>query len=159
MPAGLLHITDGGIVQQRESESRSHPEGQSGASGPEISRHEERLSVTKAPHDQGAIRVRKRIDTERIEEYVPRQIEDADVEQTAANPDDSGEIETLSDGSLSVPILEEELVITKRVIVRERIIIRKRTRTEQAQVTENLRKERIEVDASPGIEIDTEASG
>ncbi len=35
---------------------------------------------------------------------------------------------------MSVPLLEEELVVTKRVVVRERIVIRKRTSTEKERI-------------------------
>lgn len=62
---------------------------------------------------------------------------------------DSGEIETLSDGAISIPILEEELVVTKRVVVRERIIVRKDTRLEHRTVNAELRRERVEAIEEP----------
>lgn len=46
-------------------------------------------------------------------------------ERAPIGEDDSGEIETLPDGSLSIPLYEEELVVTNRTILRERIIVRK----------------------------------
>jgi stress response protein YsnF len=57
---------------------------------------------------------------------------------------DSGEIETLPDGSISIPVLEEELVVTKRVIVRERIIVRRNVVTERRRIDAELRRERVE---------------
>ncbi len=71
------------------------------------------------------------------------------------NAEDSGEIETLPDGSLSIPILEEELVITKRIVVRERIIIRKRIQKEQVLVEADLRHERVSIVADPEVELRT----
>jgi uncharacterized protein (TIGR02271 family) len=44
-----------------------------------------------------------------------------------------------------VPVLEEELVVTKRVVVRERVIVRKRTTTERRRIEAELRKERVDV--------------
>jgi hypothetical protein len=56
---------------------------------------------------------------------------------------DSGEVEFLSDGSISIPVLEEELVVTKRLVVRERIIVHRDTLVEKRHITANLRKERV----------------
>lgn len=108
--------------------------------------HEEELLVDTAVRDADSVRARKRVETETVTETVPRAIEEAEVERVAANDGDSGEIETLPDGSISIPVLEEELVVTKRVVVRERIVIRKETKTEQTEVREELRKERLEIE-------------
>jgi len=123
-----------------------------------VSRHEERLHITKGVREQGAIRVHKRVETEHVKEQIPREVEEADMERTGPNPDDSGTIETLPDGSISIPILEEELVVTKRTVVRERLIIRRRTRTEQSPVEAELKRERVEVEADPDVEVETEGS-
>ena len=118
-----------------------------------LTRHEEELAVDTRRKDAGAVRARKRVETHRVDELVPRDVEHADVERTPPYEEDSGEIETLPDGSVSVPVLEEELVVTKRIVVRERILIRKRTVTEEERIDAELRKERIEVDADPGVEL------
>ena len=65
-------------------------------------------------------------------------------------PEDSGEIEYLEDGSVSIPVLEEELVVTKRTVVRERIIVRKQWITEAQRIQAELRRERVEIDAPDG---------
>ena len=111
-----------------------------------LTRHEEELVVDTREHEVGAIRARKRVETEEVEELVPRQTEYADIERVERADGDSGEIETLPDGSVSIPIFEEELVVTKRLVVRERVVIRKRTSTEQHRIEAELRKERIEID-------------
>lgn len=56
-------------------------------------------------------------------------------------------METLPDGSVSIPVLEEELVVSKRMVVRERIIIRKRTVSEEQPIEAELRRERLEIDS------------
>jgi hypothetical protein len=53
--------------------------------------------------------------SQHVEEHVPRGTEEADVERTDVSANDSGKVETLPDGSISVPVLEEELVVTKRL--------------------------------------------
>ena len=115
-------------------------------------RHEEELDIGARLEEAGVVRARKRVETEHVERLVPREYEDADVERAPAAEGDSGEIETLPDGSVSVPLLEEELVVTKRMVVRERVIIRKRTTTEQHRIEAELRKERIEIESEGDVE-------
>jgi len=45
-------------------------------------------------------------------------------------------------------VFEERLVISKEMVVRERVILRKRTVTEHERVQAELRKERVEIEAS-----------
>jgi uncharacterized protein (TIGR02271 family) len=112
-----------------------------------VVRSEEELGLEAVEREQGAARARKWVETERASEHVPRSVEHfEEVERIAPNDEDSGEIETLPDGSVSIPILEEELVIEKRTIVRERLIIRKRTETRHEHVETMLRKERVAID-------------
>jgi stress response protein YsnF len=99
--------------------------------------------------------VSKDVSVERVAECFPRNVEDIEMEHIEPNEEDSGEIETLPDGSLSIPILEEELVITKRVVVRERIIIRKQIQKEQMLVEADLRRERVSIVADPEVELRT----
>ena len=111
-----------------------------------VTRHEEELHLGTRPLEAGGVRVRKEVEGERFSDDVPYDVEHADIERTAPREDDSGEVETLSDGSISIPVLEEEVVVTKRVVVRERIVIRKATTTEHRRIEAELRKERVEVD-------------
>jgi uncharacterized protein (TIGR02271 family) len=69
---------------------------------------------------------------------------------------DSGEVETLADGSISVPIIEEEVVITKRRVVKERIIIRRGTIVESRRVDTTLRKERVVIEEEANSELEQE---
>jgi len=69
------------------------------------------------------------------------------VERVPAGEGDSGEIETLPDGSVSIPVLEEELVVNKRVVVRERIVVRKEVTSKIERVRADLRRERVELEA------------
>ena len=68
------------------------------------------------------------------------------VDFVAAGEGDSGKVETLPDGSLSIPVLEERLVVTKRTYVRERIIVSKEAVTETEHIEDVLRKEQVEVE-------------
>jgi len=118
-----------------------------------VVRHEEELEITKQTQQIGAVRVDKHVETTPVSERVERQVEHADMERVAAGEGDSGLVETLADGSVSIPVFEEELVITKRRVLRERIIVRKRVVTEQETVEADLRRERVEVDVQGDVDV------
>jgi uncharacterized protein (TIGR02271 family) len=111
-----------------------------------LTRHEERLNVTKDIEEIGSLRLRKHVESGEIDAHVPRGMEHAQIHHAPAGETDSGEIETLPDGSISVPVFEEELVISRRLIVRERIVITKQTVYQPEHITEEVRRERIEVE-------------
>jgi len=88
---------------------------------------------------------------ERIED---RLVEHAELERGTVEEGDTGEVITLPDGSISIPLFEEQLVVTKRLVVRERVILRKHTTTHEHRIDAELRREEIEIDADEGVEID-----
>jgi uncharacterized protein (TIGR02271 family) len=128
-------------------------QGTSRASGDDATllRSEEQLSVGTTDQIVGAVRARKHVDTEAVRTDVARSAEHGEFERAPANDDDSGEIETLADGSVSIPLLEERLVVRKEVFVRERVVLRKHIVTEQHEIDAELRKERIEIDADDSV--------
>lgn len=111
-----------------------------------VVRYEEELALGAQEYDAGTVRARKRVGVENVDHVEPRSIEYGDFERSAPHQTDSGEIETLEDGSISIPLFEERLVVTKELVVRERVILRKRTVTEQHRIEAELRKEQIEVE-------------
>lgn len=116
---------------------------------------EERLRVDTVTEQAGRVGIRKQVDHDHVEQAVPRGVEHAEVERTTEvdAQADSGQVETLPDGSLSIPVFEEQLVVTKRLVVRERIIVRKHTVVEEHVVSADLARERIEVDTDGGVEV------
>ena len=116
---------------------------------------EERLRVDTVTEEAGRLGLRKTVDHDHVEHVVPRGVEHAEVERTGAvDPEvDSGQVETLPDGSLSIPVFEEQLVVTKRLVVRERVVVRKHTVTEDYVVAADLARERVELDTSGDIEV------
>jgi uncharacterized protein (TIGR02271 family) len=115
----------------------------------EVTVSEERLVVGTEREQIGSARAVKHVDVEQATARVERGTEHAELERAVVDDvaADSGEVETLPDGSLSIPVFEEQLVITKRLVVRERVIIRKHTVYEEQVVTADLRRERLEVEA------------
>ena len=112
----------------------------------ELIRHEDELEIGTEIATVGRIRAEKRVEVEHVAQNVPRTVEHAEVERLPADEGDSGQIETLPDGSISIPVLEEELLVTKRTVVRERIVIRKELATEYERVEAELRRERVELE-------------
>ena len=117
----------------------------------EIIRREEELTVATETRDAGRVGVRKVVEHEEAATVVSVGTEHADLERQPPVAGDSGEVEVLPDGSISIPVFQEELVIEKRLVVRERVIVPKHTVTEDRLVEADLRRERVEVDADPEI--------
>lgn len=105
--------------------------------------HEEEASVGKRWEGVGRLRVRREVDRETVRGDFPLLRQELAQERVPAAPDDSGEIETLPDGSISIPLFEEELVVERRIVLRERVIVRKEDVTESETVEAELRRERV----------------
>jgi uncharacterized protein (TIGR02271 family) len=119
--------------------------------GPELVRSEEELRVGTRTREVGRAGIRKHVEHEHVSQVVGREVEHADTERHPAEPEDSGEVLTLEDGSISIPVFEERLVVEKRRVVTERIIVRKRTVIEEEVVEADLAKERVEIVADPEV--------
>ena len=115
----------------------------------EVVRSEEQLRVGTVTEQAGAVRARKHVDVENVSTRVERGTEHAELERTPVTDaeTDSGEVETLPDGSVSIPVFEEQIVISKRLVVRERVVLRKHTVYEEQVVSADLKRERLEVEA------------
>ena len=121
----------------------------------ELTLSEERLRVDMETERLGAARAVKRVDTETVQARVDRGTEHADTERVGVTDGetDSGQVETLPDGSVSIPVFEEQIVVTKRLVGRERVIVRKHTVYEDHVGTADLRRERLEVEGDGGAVI------
>jgi uncharacterized protein (TIGR02271 family) len=130
-----------------------------GDASPWVVRREEELELGIEARELGRVRARKEVDAETVQRVADRRIEHAAVERADAEEGDSGEVITLPDGSVSIPVFEEQLVITKRLIVRERVILRKHTTTEQHRIEAELRRERVEVTGEGGAVVEDGGDG
>ena len=120
--------------------------------GLDVVRREEELQIGRVEREVGRVRIRKLIEERPFEDVVPRGIEHAEFERVPAQEDDTGQIEQLPDGSVSIPVLEEQLVVETRVVVRERVIVRKRVEPRSQRVRADLRREVVEVEVDPQTE-------
>jgi uncharacterized protein (TIGR02271 family) len=117
-------------------------------------RHEEEVTgVDTRWRGAGYLHIRKQVERERVRQDHPRDVEEVELRRAPVGEEDSGQVETLPDGSISIPVFEEELVVTKRRVLRERVLVRKRTITEHQKVRAELRKERVSFEADEGIDV------
>lgn len=130
-------------------ESRPHPEPDDAT----LVLHEEQANVDERWEGVGYAGVRREVETDEVRGDYPRQFEQLAHEQVPVDENDSGKIETLPDGSISIPLFAEELVVTKETVLRERVVIRKETITEWQRVEAELRRERVsfETDDVPEV--------
>jgi uncharacterized protein (TIGR02271 family) len=109
--------------------------------------HEEEADVGTRWEGVGYVGLRREVEQHKVRSEHPRRRERLVQDRVPVGEDDSGQIETLADGSISIPLFEEELVVTRRTVLRERVIIRKEEVTESETVEAELRREHLRVDA------------
>ncbi|WP_448202774.1 YsnF/AvaK domain-containing protein [Azospirillum sp. sgz302134] len=108
--------------------------------------HEEVLSVGKRAVERGRVRITTEV-RER-EESVEQDLDSETVEVVrvpVGRPVDSPPEPRQEGDVLIVPVLEEELVVTKRLVLREELHIRKQTTRRTERITETLRSEDVAV--------------
>jgi uncharacterized protein (TIGR02271 family) len=114
-----------------------------------MTRSEEELRVGTAERERGRARLRKYVVTEEVQQTVPVRREEVRVERepiTDANVDQALDGPEISEEEHEVVLHEEELVVEKRTVPKERVRMEKDSHTDQAQVSEEVRKERIEAE-------------
>jgi uncharacterized protein (TIGR02271 family) len=114
-----------------------------------MTRSEEELRVGTAEQERGRARLRKYVVTEEVQQTVPVRREEVRVERepiTDANVDDAVAGPEISEEEHEVVLHEERPVVEKRTVPKERVRMEKESVTEEAQVSEQVRKEQIETD-------------
>jgi uncharacterized protein (TIGR02271 family) len=114
-----------------------------------MTRSEEELRVGTEARERGRARLRKYVTTEQVTQTVPVQREEVRVERepiTDANLDAATSGPDISEAEHEVTLREEEPVVEKRTVPKERVRLGTETVTDERQVTEEVRKEQIDVD-------------
>jgi uncharacterized protein (TIGR02271 family) len=164
---------DGELSQEQEAELYRHyglnysearsdsglPEGGTGrgadngrdVSGPTtddaMTRSEEELRVGTASRERGRARLRKYVVTEQVQQTVPVQREEVRIERepiTDSNVDQATDGPEISEEEHEMVLHEEEPVVEKRAVPKERVRLEKDTVTDEREVSEEVRKERID---------------
>lgn len=131
---------------ERRSES-GLPEGSGGdmtAREGEVTRSEEELQVGKERVQAGSARLRKWVETEPVDVDVELQRETARVTREPIDqPVDGAEI---GEDEVDVPLHAERAVVQKQAVAKERVGIERDVDVERQTVSDEVRKERVEVE-------------
>jgi uncharacterized protein (TIGR02271 family) len=112
-----------------------------------MTRSEEELRVGTANRERGRARLRKYVVTEQVQQTVPLQREEVRIEREPindSNVDQAMDGPEISEEEHEVVLHEEEPVVEKRAVPKERVRLEKDTVTDEREVSEEVRKERIE---------------
>ncbi len=110
-----------------------------------VRRVEEELRAGTRERDVGAVRVRKRVVTERRREEVPTRHEEVRVERVPVVGEVAAEAE-IREEEVVIPLTEEEVVVEKRPVAKEEIRIRKEVVEDTEVVEADVRREEIDID-------------
>jgi uncharacterized protein (TIGR02271 family) len=114
-----------------------------------MTRSEEELRVGKMDRERGRARLRKHVVTEQVQQTVPVRREEVRVERepiTDENVDQALGGPEISEEEHEVVLHEEQPVVEKRTVPKERVRMDKDSVTDEAQVSEEVRKEQIEAE-------------
>jgi uncharacterized protein (TIGR02271 family) len=109
-----------------------------------VQRSEEELAAGTREREAGAMRVRKRVRTDREQIEVPTRHEEVSVERVPVEGE-ATEAE-IGEDEVSVPVTEEEVVVEKRPVAKEEVRIRKDVVEDTETVEEDVRREEVEVE-------------
>jgi uncharacterized protein (TIGR02271 family) len=109
-----------------------------------VQRSEEELRAGTREREAGAMKVRKRVRTDRERIEVPVKHEEVSVERVPV----SGEATEaqIGEDEVSVPVTEEEVVTDKRAVAKEEIRVRKDAVEDTEVVEEDVRREEVDVE-------------
>ena len=147
----------GMIMGDREEggEFRPHDPRQEGSNEPEsdlededelkVQRVEEELTASTREREAGAMRIRKRVRTEREQLRVPKRREEVHVERVPVEGREAPEAE-IGEDEVVIPITEEEVVVEKRPEVKEEIRVRKDVVQDEEVVEADVRREEVDIE-------------
>ena len=153
---GVPYTSEGSTTAQGAPTVDGAGEGHGGAHGHDLSgpttdeamtRSEEELRVGTASRERGRARLRKYVVTEHVQQTVPVQREEVRLERepvTDANLDQALDGPEISEEEHEIVLHEEQPVVEKRTVPKERVRLGKDTVTDEHDVSEEVRKERIE---------------
>ncbi|KAA6454574.1 YsnF/AvaK domain-containing protein [Bacillus atrophaeus] len=102
---------------------------------------EEELNINKEDVQTGEVEIGKDVKTEQRDMDIPVKHDEIYVERRPVN-DNTGEASPVNDSeTIRVPIVEEQVEVTKKPVVTDEVVIGKRTVEENEHVSETVKKE------------------
>src|SRR5215203_6506151 len=108
-------------------------------------RSEEELRAGTREREAGALRVRKRVRTDREQLRVPTRHEEVSVERVPVEGREASGAE-IGEDEIVMPVTEEENVVEKRPVVKEEIRVRKDVVEGEEVVEEDVRREEVDIE-------------
>ncbi len=146
------------LDSQTEREVRSHYGSRSQPAAPapaqtqgtrqeaaNVKLHEEEVKVGKRQVEAGGVRLRKIIRTETVNQPVELQREEIVVERVPATQTGEPSATGFQQQDIFIPLRREEAVVEKQAFVREEVRVSKKPHSERENVSEQVRKEDVEV--------------
>jgi uncharacterized protein (TIGR02271 family) len=109
-----------------------------------VQRTEEELVAGTREREAGQLKVRKRVRTDHEQIAVPTRHEEVSVERVPVSGE-ATEAE-IGEDEVSVPVTEEEVVVSKRPVVKEEVRIRKDVVEDTEVVEDDVRREEVDVE-------------
>jgi uncharacterized protein (TIGR02271 family) len=151
---GVPYTTEGSTTAQGAPAQGGRTTGTSGrGSDDAMTRSEEEVRVGTRSREAGRARLRKYVVTEQVSKTVPVSREEVRVERepvTDANRDQALSGADISEDEHEVVLHEEEPVVEKRAVPKERVRLDTETHQDEREVSEQVRKEQIELDDDRG---------
>lgn len=114
---------------------------------------EEQLDVVKRERSAGDVKIHKHVETETKTIDVPVRKESVSVERVAAGPNTQPDGSSFKDQTVSIPVVEEEIEVTKRPVVREEIRVNKEAWQEERRVADTVRREEADIEGEDSAKI------
>ena len=143
--------TGSGVLDAGTTREETRGDGGSDVSGDAMTRSEEELRVGTTEREAGRVRLKKYVVEDEVTETVPVRREEVRLERepiTGDNRDAALDGAAISEEEHEVTLHAEEPVIEKRAVPKERVRLDKDVETDEREVTETVRSERIDVDDS-----------
>jgi len=110
-----------------------------------VTRAEEEIIVGKREVEAGRLRLRKWVETEPVEVEVTLQRETARIRREPITDPSSAPVE-IGEAEIELALRAEEPVIRKQTVAKERIVVEKEVETELERISDEVRKERVEIE-------------
>jgi len=146
---GLPETNGGGAVDRGLSAGDADSPGDVESGSPQVTRSEEELQVGKRSVEAGSVRLRKWVETEPVAVDVELRQETARV--TTEQIDQPVNGAEIGDEQVEVQLRGEQPVVQKQAVAKERVGVEKSVATEHETVSDEVRKERVEVEGD-GLE-------
>ena len=109
-----------------------------------VQRTEEELVAGTREREAGQVKVSKHVHTEREQLRVPKRHEEVSVERVPVNEEGTGA--EIGEDEVTMPVVEDEVVVDKRPVVKEEVRIRKDVVQDEELVEEDVRREEVDIE-------------